>query len=220
MKLSIKNLSYTYKNYEEEKSREVLSNVNLEFVLGDRVIIEGENGSGKTTLLNILSCVLDMQQGEVFLDDVNIRDKRYKNYMAYVPAEPIVFEELTGTEHIGLICDLWNIKGENKKKYIDRVYELADEFHLNAFMKEKVRTYSLGTKYKLFFILMMAREPKLILLDEPFTSLDFEMQKKAVTLLKKQSANTILIISSHQKELIGQLETIRCNVRNTNIVRV
>lgn len=218
MKLSVKDLSYTYEDFEKEKSKKVLSNVNLEFHSGDRVVIEGENGSGKTTFLNILSCILDMQQGEVFLDGISIRDKAYKDYMAYIPAEPIIFEELTGVEHISLICDLWNIKGEAEKQYVDRVCQMAEEFHLSADMKEKVRTYSLGTRYKLFFILMMAREPRLILLDEPFTSLDFEMQQKAVEFLKQQSAETILVMASHQKELIEQLETVKYKVINTNIV--
>ena len=220
MKLCIKNLRYAYEAAEKEEPKYIFSDVNLEFNSGERVAIEGENGSGKTTLLKLLACILEVKQGEIFLGDIEQNAEEYKRYMAYVPASPIVFDELTGGEHVGLFCDLWNKKGVEKKRYIEQVYQLAEKFRLKAFMGEKVRTYSLGTRYKLFFILMVAREPRLLLLDEPLTSLDFAMQQKAVSFLKESLPESIVIMSSHQKELIEQLATVKYKIVNANIVQM
>lgn len=220
MKLCIKNLYYAYEVTEQKEPKCIFSDVNLEFDAGERVALEGENGSGKTTLLKLLACILEVKQGKIWLGDREHNSQEYKEYMAYVPANPIVFDELTGVEHIGLFCDLWNKKGTEKKRYTKRVYEMAEDFRLDAFMKEKVRTYSLGTKYKLFFILMAAREPRLLLLDEPLTSLDFAMQQKAVLFLKESLPKSIVVMSSHQKELIDQLATVKYKITNTDIVQM
>lgn len=220
MKLCIKNLCYAYEVTEQEEPKYIFSDVNLEIASGERVAVEGENGSGKTTLLKLLACILEIKQGKISLGDRELNSREYKKDMAYVPANPIVFDELTGVEHIGLFCDLWNKEGAEKKRYIQRVYELAEKFCLKAFMKEKVRTYSLGTRYKLFFILMAAREPRLLLLDEPLTSLDFSMQQKAVSFLKESFPESIVIMSSHQKEFIEQLATVKYKITNRDIVQV
>lgn len=219
MKLYIKNLCYAYEAAEKGEPRSIFSDVNLEIDSGERVEIEGENGSGKTTLHKLLACILEVKQGKISLGNSGHNSEDYKKYMAYVPANPIVFDELTGVEHIGLFCDLWDKKGAEKKRYTQRVYELAEEFRLTVFMKEKVRTYSLGTRYKLFFILMAAREPRLFLLDEPFTSLDFAMQQKAVSFLKESLPESIVVMSSHQKELIEQLATVTYKITDKNIIR-
>lgn len=219
MKLQIKDLHFSYKNLAEEGAK-LFSNVNLEFMAGDIVAIEGENGSGKTTILKILSCILEGYQGDITLDGINIKDKKYRKSMAYIPDTPILFDELTGEEHLLLFCDLWELKKENKEKYTLRVKELSSYLLLDKFLKEKVRIYSLGTKYKLFLILMLARSPKLILLDEPLTSLDFESQSKTIDLLKKISKNAVIIMSSHQEELIAKLATSRFKIMNKNFIQL
>lgn len=219
MNLYIKDLFYSYEEQDKGIRKEVLSNVNLEFKKGERILIEGENGSGKTTFLKLLAGLLEAECGEIYLEKNRVGEDAYKKEMAYIPAKPIVFEELTGTEHIDLFCDMWRIEGEKKKNYLAKMRKFAEEYQLEQYMEEKVRTYSLGTKYKLFFLLMLAREPHLLLLDEPFTSLDEQMQEKAVEQIKKIGKEGIVVMTSHQKELMEQIATITYKITEKQIVK-
>lgn len=83
---------------------------------------------------------------------------------------------------------------------------MLEEFHLEQHIDQLVDTYSLGMKNKLFFAINLARDPEILLLDEPFTSFDLESQKKSIDLLKQRaSENRITLFSSHMEDLFVHL---------------
>lgn len=215
VRLNIDNLEYSYLGSTEN----VLQDVNLEFYNNDIVSIEGDNGSGKTTFLKILAGILSISNKKIYINEDEVGSIGYKSNIAYIPASPIVFNSLTGIEHMELIADLWELKGDVKLQYEKRFSHLVDMFEMERFMDEKVENYSLGTKYKLYFIGMISRNPKVILMDEPLTSLDLKSQDRAIDIIRELSKNTIIIFSSHQSEIVSKMSTERYQILNKKIIK-
>lgn len=214
MDLLINKLSYSYSC----KDKLILKDIELEVNNGCIISIVGDNGSGKTTLLKILAGIIEVEKEKVKLNGHLVGTKEYKSLTAYIPAIPIVFDSLTGNEHAGLFVDLWEIK--EKKNYTNRFRNLADTFGIAMFLNNKVSTYSLGTKYKLFFICMVARNPKLILMDEPLTSLDENSQKEAKEILLEIAKEAVIIFASHQKEIIIELSSVLYKIEDTKLINI
>lgn len=211
--LVVNNLSYSY----GESVECVLEQVSLHIEKEGVYSIEGENGSGKSTFLKILAAIADGALGEVRLCGIPLGAREYKRRMGYIPDTPILYDELTGVEHVTLFAELWEMKSAERKEYQITVEAMARSLSLERFMERKVRTLSFGTKYKLFFVLMLARKPKLLLLDEPFNSLDIKSQEKAMDIIKKYSQEAIVILSSHQKNVIDELSGCRYILKNKGI---
>ena len=207
MKLSIKELSFFYPGNADKEL--ILQDVNWQINHPGIISIEGENGSGKTTLMKLLSSLLELKEGSIMLDEKKVGSDAYKKSMGYIMDSPILFDDLTGTEHMEVFCELWEMAPAERELYQANVYEYAEKLNLSKYLCNKVRTYSLGTKYKLFYILTVSRKPTLLLLDEPFNALDFRSQEIAKEILSECAKNAIVILSSHQKELIEKLSQKR-----------
>lgn len=199
--LEVKDLYYSY-----EKKKEILKGVSIKIEKEGIFILEGENGSGKSTFLKILASLLKESKGKVEYNGKSPMEDSYKERMGYIPDTPLLFDEPTEKEHITLFLDMWEIKGEAKKLYLEKVKKYIEMFEIKSYINDKVEVYSLGTKYKLYYILTMARELDLVLLDEPFHSLDENLYKKGIQLLNQIAQKATVIVSSHQKELIQDLQ--------------
>ncbi|WMT30483.1 hypothetical protein RE735_08130 [Bacillus aerius] len=91
---------------------------------------------------------------------------------------------------------------QSKKEVYKKTFlSLCDAFDLTHALKQ----YSLGMRYKLFFNCMAARSPELIILDEPFTSLDEASQMQSLSLLKKEFSDQCVLFTSHQRYLYSAL---------------
>ncbi len=219
MELVINNLTYAY----IQQAANVFETASWKLAKPGIYSIEGKNGSGKSTLFKILAGIIDVpSDAEIRLNDKSMGDRKigeraYKSVVGYVPDTPILFDELTGEEHVTLFEELWEMTRKEREEYEGRVYALAQEMGLDRFWKQKVRTFSFGTKYKLFFVLMLSRELRLLLLDEPFTSLDAKSQEIAMGLVCRVSKTAIVILSSHQKEVIDRLSIGRYVIEDRKI---
>ncbi|QGV05440.1 ATP-binding cassette domain-containing protein [Bacillus cereus] len=173
----------------------------------------GENGVGKTTLLNYLTM---SESISIQKDKKNITNKQFKNHFAYIPSSPPLFELMTGDENIHYIASLWDIN--EKDRYYAKVKKLCKDLKIFDSLNQTINTYSLGMKYKLFFICMYSREIDLIILDEPFTALDSNSQEYVITLLKEfiQGKKSI-IFTTHINELRKKLNTYTYELRNNSL---
>lgn len=214
VKLSLKQLGFKYRKSENY----VFEDINLEFKSGDIVSIEGENATGKTTLLKVIAGILNVDNEKIKLGNYKVNSREYKKSIAYISSNPTVFDVLTGVEHLELITDLWEMKGLEKRQFNEKFFELAGMLDIKKFLNEKVENYSLGTKYKLYFVCMIARSPKLILMDEPLTSLDVRSQEKAIYIIKNICKDSIVIFTSHQAEIIKKISTKRFYISDRNLV--
>lgn len=196
MKLEIVNLC---KNYGK---KEVLRNIDFTFEEGKIYGLLGRNGAGKTTFFNSLNNDITITDGSFYLEDEYGRNLLNTKDIGYVLSTPIVPEFLTAKEFLRFYLDI------NKDK-IDNLKDIDYYFDLVKLNKEDqnilLKDYSHGMKNKIQILVNIISNPKVILLDEPLTSLDIVVQEDMKNLLKSLKENHIIIFSTHILELATDL---------------
>ena len=171
--------------------------------------LQGENGSGKTTFLKSVAGLIPFD-GDVNLNDVSLKKQRqrYTAIVNYAGAEPRYPGFLTGSD---LIKFYTGAKGGDSHT----VEKIATALNMTHYLRNKTSSYSSGMTKKLSLLLAFIGEPELILLDEPFTTLDVEAVAMLYELIKEGATNGIMFcISSHQQltlphtSLLVQAKTI------------
>jgi ABC-2 type transport system ATP-binding protein len=156
--------------------------------------LKGANGSGKSTLLKIIAGLIP-SYGEIQLNNFSLKKNMvaYKQQLSYHAADAALPPFLTGLE---LIQYYDAIRNKNLKLEIETTLNLFD---LNAFAKNKIGSYSSGMQKRLSLALAFIGNPKLIMLDEPLSTLDTEKAALLATIIKdKNKQGTSFIITSHQ----------------------
>lgn len=196
MKLEIKNLS---KNYGK---KEVLKDIDFTFESGKIYGLLGRNGAGKTTFFNCLNEDVVVDDGKFYLEDEFGRNYLRTNDIGYVVATPVVPEFLTGREFLEFFIEI-NKDNITDEKTIDEYFDLVkiDKEHQDKLLKD----YSHGMKNKMQLLINIIANPKVILLDEPLTSLDIVVQEEMKKLLKELKKDHIIIFSTHILELAMDL---------------
>ena len=192
MKLEIKNLNKSY------GKKEVLKDINFTFEEGKIYGLLGRNGAGKTTFFNALNEDIKIDSGECFLDNKKLETTD----IGYVVSTPQVPEFLTGREFLQFYLDINKDKIEDIKD-IDYYFDLVklDKEDQNLLLKD----YSHGMKNKIQMLINIISNPKIILLDEPLTSLDIVVQEEMKKLFKSYKKGHIIIFSTHILELAVDL---------------
>ena len=192
MQLTIKNLTKTY------GEKVVLQDIDFTFEEGKIYGLIGRNGAGKTTFFNCLNEDVEIDKGEVILNDDYGQNKLKTDDIGYVISTPTVPEFLTGKEFLSFFLEINKDKLE-KPKTIEEYFDLVkiNEEDQNKLLKE----YSHGMKNKMQMLINFIAHPKVLLLDEPLTSLDVVVQEEMKQLLKNMKKGHILIFSTHILEL-------------------
>lgn len=201
--LVIDNMSFKY----SISDKYIFRNINIDFNLNYNKLykLEGVNGIGKTTFLKLLAGILKPTSGNIFLEGENSLTSSFKEKIAYIPTSPNLYPLVNAYDYIDIISELWSIKSINYIQYKKRVINILKKLDLQD-LNLDVNMYSLGMVYKLYFSLMFARNPKVLLLDEPLTSLDKNSRVIATNLIKNASNKMIIIYSSHQDEILNELQ--------------
>jgi lipopolysaccharide export system ATP-binding protein len=155
------------------RNRTVVNNVSFEVNQGEIVGLLGPNGAGKTTSFYMVVGLVKPDEGEVFLNDLNITDlpmyKRAQMGIGYLPQEASVFRKLSVEDNILAVLEMTKLtKGEQKAK----LETLLDEFHLQHVRKSPGDVLSGGERRRTEIARALAVDPKFILLDEPFAGID------------------------------------------------
>lgn len=192
MQLTIKNLTKTY------GEKVVLQDIDFTFEEGKIYGLIGRNGAGKTTFFNCLNEDVEIDKGEVILNDDYGQNKLKTDDIGYVISTPTVPEFLTGKEFLSFFLEINKDKLE-KPKTIEEYFDLVkiNEEDQDKLLKE----YSHGMKNKMQMLINFIAHPKVLLLDEPLTSLDVVVQEEMKQLLKNIKKGHILIFSTHILEL-------------------
>lgn len=175
----------------------------LSFSLNEPKIIAlvAPNGTGKTTLLNIICNIEQADEGEIVILNKSNTDVTIFKEVTYLQDYTILYEELTGQNHIDFIASIHQISQRDVKK-------LTDRLGITRFLKKQVGHYSLGMKQRLLFAMAILPNPKVIILDEPLNGLDPDSVLLVRNILKElhESGSTILF-SSHNLSEIDKLTT-------------
>lgn len=172
---------------------------NLSFKVKDGEIfgLLGVNGAGKTTTFRMIINLLDKSEGTILLDgkpiDYSITDK-----IGFLTEERSLLLKLTVLEQAIFYGTL---KGLDKKTIEKRLDVLLERFHISEYKNRKIKELSKGNQQKVQFITAILHEPKLLILDEPFSGLDpinVEEFMKMINELKNKG--TSIIFSSHRME--------------------
>ncbi|GAA3643311.1 ABC transporter ATP-binding protein [Flavivirga jejuensis] len=194
--LEVKNIYFNY------NKTVVLKDINFTVKTGDHVSIIGESGSGKSTLLKLLYGTYDLDQGHIFWKDSEILGPKHNliigpEFMKYVAQEFDLMPFITVAENIGAF--LSNFYPEEKQ---ERINELLDVVELKPFAKTKVKELSGGQKQRVALARAIAKQPEIILLDEPFSHIDnFKKQSLRRNLFKYlKEKNITCIVATHDKD--------------------
>ncbi len=192
----------------------------------------GVNGAGKTTTFRMILGLLDKTEGNITLNDKPI-DYTVTDSIGFLTEERSLIPTKTVLEQAVYYCSLKGMKAEDIESKLDKYLE---EFKISEYKNKKIKELSKGNQQKIQFIISILPEPKLLILDEPFSGLDpinVEMFKKEILRLKNNK--TIIIFSSHMMEHIeyfcdslvilvhgetvlkGKLTDIKRNFRKKNI---
>lgn len=192
MELVIKDLQ---KKFEK---REVLRGIDFSFEDGKIYGLLGRNGAGKTTLFNCLSRDIRCDGGEFFLRENGEAREIGAEELGYVLSTPTVPEFLTGREFVRFFLDI-NRKNIENLRTEDEYFQLIN---LEPEDRDKLmKDYSHGMKNKMQMLINIIAQPKILLLDEPLTSLDVVVAEEMKQLLRKLKEGHILIFSTHIMEL-------------------
>ena len=164
--IEIKNISKEYK-----KNKKVINNIILEIKDGEIFGFLGPNGAGKTTTIKMMTGILEIDEGDIFIDGKSIKENpiEAKRLIGLVPDNPDAFLKLRGIEYLNFMADIYEVSTEDR---IKRIKELSEKFEINNVLNNKVESYSHGMRQKLIIIGVLLHNPKNWILDEPMTGLD------------------------------------------------
>ena len=168
-----------------EKS--VLEDVNLKIKDGEFMVLVGPSGSGKTTMLKMINRLLEPTDGNIYMDDKRIKDYNQRDLRlstGYVLQQIALFPNLTVAENIAIIPEM---KGWNKDKIKHNTAELLEMVGLPAkeYAGRLPSMLSGGEQQRGGIVRAIIGEPKILLMDEPFSALDAISRKQLQVLTKK-----------------------------------
>lgn len=169
---------------------EAVSDVSFTLETGSFTALIGPNGAGKTTILSMLAGLLKPTKGMVNME--NVQDIRKE--IGFLPQYPQFYPWLSGLEFIEMVAKLSGISARNCKKEAEKVLEFVG---LKDAMNKKTASYSGGMKQRLGIAQAIVHKPKLLLLDEPVSSLDPAGRREIMNLLKQLQQESTIIYSTH-----------------------
>ena len=210
--LKVENLT---KYYGDKKA---IDSINIEVKPGEIFGFIGHNGAGKTTTIKSIVGILEFEEGNVYIDGVDIKKYpiKVKKKIAYIPDNPDIYENLTGIEYLNFIADIFDISVSDRK---EKILKYARLFEIEDNLSDIISSYSHGMKQKLVLISAFIHNPKLLVLDEPFVGLDpkaaFELKK----LMKDISKNGgSIFFSSHVLEVVEKLCDVVAIIKDGKIL--
>jgi ABC-2 type transport system ATP-binding protein len=197
--LNIRNLTKKYGD------KVAVDNLSLTIAPGEIYGFIGHNGAGKTTTIKAVCGILGFDAGEITIGGLSIRDNplECKRLLAYLPDNPDLYEFMSGIKYLNFIADVFGIPAATRR---ERIEKYADLFTLRDDLAQPISAYSHGMKQKLALISAFLHDPRLLVMDEPFTGLD----PKASHLLKGEmrricDAGGAVFFSTHVLEVAEKL---------------
>lgn len=209
--LKISNLSKTYLSKKKVPTY-ALKNIDAEFDRDEIVALLGPSGSGKTTLLNVISGFDSADEAsEIFIEGIStktFKDENWDNYrsykVGYIFQDHCLIEHLTAIDNVMLSMSFTDI---NSARRVKLAKEALKKVGMDDFANKYPNELSGGQQQLVTIARAIAKDPDIILADEPTGSLDTKTSKKVLDVLKKACKGKLLVIASHNEKLVKQYAT-------------
>jgi ABC-type sulfate/molybdate transport systems ATPase subunit len=191
--LQVHQLSFSY------QTTSTLKSIHFNLKKGNHLAIIGESGCGKSTLLKLIYGLYDLDEGQIFWNDVEVLGPKYNlipgmDFMKYLAQDFDLMPFITVAENVGKY--LSNVDFEKKQ---DRINELLDVVEMSEFAHTKAKYLSGGQMQRVAIARVLALEPEVLLLDEPFSHIDNSrknsLRRKLFSYLKDK--NVTALIATH-----------------------
>ena len=202
--LELKDVGLLYESKQGET--EAIKNLTLSVGKGEFVAIVGPSGCGKTTLLSLISGILKSTSGEVIINGKPAGDA--EEYIGYMFQRDQLFEWRTVKKNILLGLE---IKGKISENHAKIAENLAKKYGLFDFLDKKPRELSGGMRQRVALIRTLILNPNLLLLDEPFSALDFQTRLSVcddVASIIKNEHKTAILVTHDISEAISMADRV------------
>ncbi|WP_375724645.1 ABC transporter ATP-binding protein [Arcobacter sp. KX21116] len=210
--ISVKNFSIAFGN------NEILNDISFDVQAGEIVTILGPSGCGKSTILRSIASLEDSYTGSIFLNEtclINGANKCNKD-IGYIFQDYALFPHLNVKENIEFA--LFKLKANERQKRVDK---LLKQFDLIEHKNKQIHELSGGQQQRVSIARVIAYEPKILLLDEPFSNLDSILRAKTKLWLKnliKELGLSAILVTHDQKEALSMSDKIGI-IHNKRIVQ-
>ncbi|MDU7968538.1 MAG: ABC transporter ATP-binding protein, partial [Paeniclostridium sordellii] len=202
--LEFKNVSFYY----DENSEKVLDNINFTSGPGETTAIIGGTGSGKSTLIKLIPRLFEVNEGEVLVDGINVKDmdlKVLRDKIGYVPQKSVLF---TGTIKENIVYGDDDASNDDIKSAIDisQSKEFINEKkdRENSYIAQGGNNVSGGQKQRLAIARAIVKKPEIYIFDDSFSALDFKTDKKLREALKEETKkSTVIIVAQRVSTVIN-----------------
>lgn len=194
--LEIKNITKKYGSYN------ALDDMSFSVDEGSIFGLLGPNGAGKTTLIRIITNILVPDQGEVRLNGIKCENFNLKHLIGYMPEERGLYKKMKVGEQLIYLAQL---RGMSVKDAEAKIKYWLDRLGASEWYNKKIDDLSKGMSQKIQFISTVMHDPKLLILDEPFSGLDpinAKLIEEEMIQLKKSGA--VIIFSTHRLEHVEE----------------
>lgn len=202
--LKVQDIHHTY--FSKTSATTALSDISLEVEEGEFVSFLGSSGCGKTTLLSIISSLLKPTQGSVLLENKPISTT--KNRIGYMLQQDYLFPWKTIEENVLLGLKL---SKQLNDKTRSAALSLLDQIGLKGVEKQLPKHLSGGMRQRVALVRTLATEPKLLMLDEPFSALDYQTKLKLEDLVSwtlKEFGKTAILVTHDIGEAIAMSDRV------------
>lgn len=213
MKLSVKNLSKTYKN-----GVKALDGVNLEIGVGMFGLL-GPNGAGKSSLMRTIATIQSPDAGEVIFNDINVLKDNIslRKILGYLPQTFGVYSKMTADSLLNYFAVLKGVS--NKKERVELIKKLLEITNLEDARWKNVSGFSGGMKQRFGIAQLLINNPKLIIVDEPTAGLDPAERQRFLNVLREVGSNSTVIFSTHIVDDVKELCNNMAIMNNGRILK-
>ena len=207
-KIEFRNVSFTYPEAEET----AIKNINFTIEPGMTAAFVGRTGSGKTTLINLIPRLFDVTEGEIFIDDIEIKKwsiELLRRNIGYVPQETFLFST-TIKENIAFGVEQASMEEIEKAAESARVLSNILEFEkkFETMVGERGITLSGGQKQRTAIARALIKNPSIILLDDSLSAVDTKTEDDILKHLKSTRSNKTTIMISHRISTVKNADII------------
>ena len=205
--IEFRNLNFAY-----PRGEPILKNINLKIPRGSTVAVVGTTGSGKTTLINLVPRIRQAERGMVFIDSVDIQDiplQLLRSNIGVVEQEPFLFSDLLRNNITYGVGDANEVEIKGVAHTVD-LLEQIEEFPegLDTFLGERGQTISGGQKQRTALARAIMVEPKILILDDAFASVDTNTEDTILTRLNEIMEGCTTVLISHRISTVKAADLI------------